>query len=848
MGKYPILDEITVPESVLEDWQLTADLLAQIAEVPAALVMRVHQREIEVLVASRSAGNIYHRGEMAPLDTGLYCEAVLGSRKELRVPNALKDPTWAHNPDLARGMLSYCGLPLTWPTGEVFGTLCILDAKEDACLEQTQHLMQRFRDSIQLSLVNLYAVSLTRRQRDEAQSAPRESDDRSQRDLDTTQTMIKSAETELEQYRDHLEQLVAPPRTRELASADPATGVEMVKLRKVEEELAAFNRNFEAFLDQTSDFIYFKDINSRFIFCSQTLAAVTGHRNWREMVGKHDREVFPPDTAKIYEEEETPVLSEGKPLLDKIDPYYDAAGRAGYVQTNKWPLFDARGKVVGIFGISRDITERLQVVAALQASEARLKEAQALAQLGSWEMSLTTNQLNWSDEIYRIFEIDPAQFASYERFIAAVHPDDRAAVNAAYQALVVNKTPYSIEHRLLLPDGRLKWVAQRGRTDDDASGKALRSRGTVQDISARMEAKEALRASQQRLGFHLEHMPIAAIEWSLDFTVTAWNPAATTIFGYSREEALGRKGSFILPPGEREAVDRTWTPLHAASSGRRSINENVCRDGTVIICEWFNTTLRDSEGRAVGMASLAQDITARRRLQDTLEHVLARTRRLSERLVAIQEEERRMIAHELHDEVGQGLTAAKIHLQAMERIARGHAAFPMENLREALAAVAHTLEQVRSLSLDMRPMQLDDLGLAVALGALLERNAAATGWVAHYDPAVGLDRIESGLALACYRVAQESLTNIMRHAAASEVWVRLVLRAGELELFVRDDGTGFDSAAVAGHGGAPSLGLLGMEERVRSRGGRIEIRSATGQGTQVSARFPLCRPAAEERQ
>lgn len=358
----------------------------------------------------------------------------------------------------------------------------------------------------------------------------------------------------------------------------------------------------------------------------------------------------------------------------------------------------------------------------------------------------------------------------------------------------------------------------------------------------------ALRESQQRLAFHLEHTPIAAIEWHPDFTVAVWNPAATAIFGYSREEALGRNGSFLLPPDERETMDRIWMPLQAGSSGRRSITKNVRRDGMVILCEWFNTTLRDSEGRVLGTASLAQDITARRRLQDALEHSLARTRLLSERLVAIQEEERRMIAHELHDEVGQGLTAAKIHLQAMERMARDHAAFPQENLREALAAVARTLEQVRSLSLDLRPMQLDDLGLTVSLGALLERDAAAAGWVAHYDPDVRPDRIETGLALACYRVAQESLTNIMRHAAASEVWVRLAQGADELELSIRDDGRGFDVAAVVGSGGASSLGLFGMEERVRSMGGAFEIRSARGQGTEVVARFPLRRPTAKERQ
>ena len=118
--------------------------------------------------------------------------------------------------------------------------------------------------------------------------------------------------------------------------------------------------------------LHFKDANSRFRFCSQTLATITGHADWREMLGKHDFEVFPPDTAKIYYEEELPIFAEGKPLLNKVDPYYDAQGKPGYVQTNKWPLFDDAGKVAGIFGISRDVTEIRRTEEALRLSHSLL--------------------------------------------------------------------------------------------------------------------------------------------------------------------------------------------------------------------------------------------------------------------------------------------------------------------------------------------------------------------------------------------------------------------------------------------------------------------------------------------
>jgi diguanylate cyclase (GGDEF)-like protein/PAS domain S-box-containing protein len=138
--------------------------------------------------------------------------------------------------------------------------------------------------------------------------------------------------------------------------------------RKAAVKLAEFNRDFEAFLDQTTDFVYFKNQESRFRFCSQTLAQITGFANWRDMVGKHDREVFPADTAAIYEAEERPLFTHGTPLLNKVDPFYNEKGQPGFVQTSKWPLFDSLGKVSGIFGISRDVTEAKRKEARLELS------------------------------------------------------------------------------------------------------------------------------------------------------------------------------------------------------------------------------------------------------------------------------------------------------------------------------------------------------------------------------------------------------------------------------------------------------------------------------------------------
>lgn len=151
-------------------------------------------------------------------------------------------------------------------------------------------------------------------------------------------------------------------------------------------------------------------------------------------------------------------------------------------------------------GIARDITERQHTQSELQRSESRLKEAQRLSLLGNWELDLRKDELVWSDEIYRIFEIDRLEFrASYEQFIQAIHPEDRDMVNKAYQESVNSKQPYQTVHRILLRDDRIKYVQERGETFYDESGKALRSIGTVQDITASKMSELALQRANRNL-------------------------------------------------------------------------------------------------------------------------------------------------------------------------------------------------------------------------------------------------------------------------------------------------------------------------------------------------------------
>ena len=150
------LTEIEPPDTFMSTCQKVVNLLAKSLHVPAALVMRIHADELEVFVSSQNGETPYQKGERVKMDTGVYCEKVISTHKELLVTNALMDPEWDRNPDIELGMIAYCGLPVYWPNGDIFGTICILDIKENKFSAHCRALLKQFRELIEVSLEIVY--------------------------------------------------------------------------------------------------------------------------------------------------------------------------------------------------------------------------------------------------------------------------------------------------------------------------------------------------------------------------------------------------------------------------------------------------------------------------------------------------------------------------------------------------------------------------------------------------------------------------------------------------------------------------------------------------------------------
>jgi signal transduction histidine kinase len=300
----------------------------------------------------------------------------------------------------------------------------------------------------------------------------------------------------------------------------------------------------------------------------------------------------------------------------------------------------------------------------------------------------------------------------------------------------------------------------------------------------------------------------------------AVNDAAVRLYGYSREEFLAMRAEAFLPRARAGSVFR-GVFRHPRKGG-----EPLDVDAVGHLVGW--------RGRPARLVVI-NDISERLRAQAAL-------RALSRRLLEIQEEERGRLARDLHDDIGQALTALKIQVESLRGVlGEGAQRERVANrVEECVDTIQSTLERVRQLSLSLRPPQLDDLGLAAALRSHLDRQARVAGLASYFDAAEAPHEVSPETETACFRVAQEAITNVLRHARARNLWVRLYDDAGRLALSVRDDGAGFDVRAVRG------LGLAGMEERTALVGGSLELRAAPGKGTVVLATFPLAPTETEQ--
>ncbi|MDB5810714.1 MAG: hypothetical protein JWN94_2836 [Betaproteobacteria bacterium] len=343
--------------------------------------------------------------------------------------------------------------------------------------------------------------------------------------------------------------------------------------------------------------------------------------------------------------------------------------------------------------------------------------------------------------------------------------------------------------------------------------------------------------SDARMAAMVESSDDAIITKDLNGVISGWNAGAQRLFGYTADEMIGRSIAQLIPPARSDEKELILSRIRRGERIEHFETVRVAKDGRLVDVVITTVPLHNEAGEIVGASKVGRDITERKRTEEDVRNYSSRLLALSRKLLQVQEDERSRLARDLHDQVGQALTALKINLQV---IGRQPAAKPVASkIGECVQIADDAIQQVRTLVFDLRPPQLDELDLPVALRSHAERLLAPAGVTLHFEgPAVPPPALKT-LDIVCFRIMQEALTNVLRHARARNVWIELAVEAHSLILTVRDDGIGFDLATahrLALHG--DSVGLLSMEERAALADGRIEFITVAGKGTTVRAIFP----------
>lgn len=511
------------------------------------------------------------------------------------------------------------------------------------------------------------------------------------------------------------------------------------------------------------------------------------------------------------------------------------------------------------------VVERERWAKALQERTDQLTQAQRVARLGSWEWNVRSGKVTWSEEMYRIIGVDPGDFEpDFEAGLSFLHPDDRDRVLQTLREEAMGEhRPYELFYRIVRPDGAVRHIHSHSHPQVDESGELVRLVGTWQDVTELKRAEETNRALltlSHRLNatLDLDEVLETLVAEAIRLTDAQGGCTGLNVGGEFVMDTYYYNGkSYALPrrwpPGRgipgwvlahRETYvtadapnDPVGTPDMIQRFGLRSILAAPVIDSQGHVLAFFEVADKRSKAgfdeedrtRLVGLSQIAAIAVKNAQLYE-------RQRLLSRQIVNAQEEERQRLSRELHDSIGQLLTALGIQLDMLGN--RPEAEAIAGDLREAAALTHQIHDEIRTISHALRPPTLELTGLNDTLRALSSDFARRTGLEIAYE-GTELPRLPDGPSITFYRFLQETLANIARHAQAKHVDVILRYEQGELSLTVRDDGVGFNMGSQLASGVSHGVGLLGLRERFELLDGKLELDSRPGAGTEVTGRCRL---------
>ena len=503
-----------------------------------------------------------------------------------------------------------------------------------------------------------------------------------------------------------------------------------------------------------------------------------------------------------------------------------------WVDTVITPVRDQEGRIYQYLSVRNLITlqkeneeKLIQMQEAYRKREQQLKDAQEVANTGSWYLDIPANKLEWSEQTYRIFELPIGIPMNFELFMEKVWPEDRAGLEAKWKAAMKTGS-YAYEHRIQTNSG-LKWVNEKARIEFGPSAEPIAAVGTVIDITDNKRTAQALLDSETLYRNLFNHSPFAiGIMDKETMGFLEVNNTATQVYGYTKEEFRKLTAFDIRVPEEQEKLrDTVQKGLYTKDL---SVRPHKRKDGSIILVEPTITEI-NYKGKAAYLISIV-DVTERERMENEISRIRTnRQKEIGRAALKAQEESRAETGRELHDNINQLLVGSTLYL----RNVKGASGKDNQHIETARQIITNAIEEIRKLSSAFVPPSLNELSLKDAIGLFTNRFKLQNTRL-DLDIQIDENKLEQGLKINVYRIIQEQFNNITRHAAAGNVKIALLQTDDMLTLEIRDDGKGFDPQQKK-----QGIGLTNILHRADVYNGKLEIDSSPGQGCRLQVSFPL---------
>jgi len=619
-------------------------------------------------------------------------------------------------------------------------------------------------------------------------------------------------------------------------SKDISFSLEFLETETQREKIRAeleYNSNL---LSNVNDAIIATDRNLRIIYWNEAAEQIYGIRR-DEAIGKTTRDVLHSQYIDLSRDEILKKLSiDGKYSTKAIQ--YHKSGKKLYIDAKGFAVKDKSGNIIGYASINRDITSDYEKEIQIRESEEKFRalaestpaaifiyQGEYFTYLNPAAENLTGYKLN---EIYGM------------KFFELVHPDDREMVRErGIKRQLGEEVDNRYVFKILTKDGQTKWV-DFGAEIIEYKGRPA-GIGTAYDITDRIKFEEELKASEEKYRLLVENQTDLVVKVDLEGRFLFVSESYCKTFGKSQEELLNNKFLPLVHPDDREStmkeMEKLYSHPYSCYIEQRALTVNGWR--------WFNwadAMVFDENGNPTAIIGVGRDITekklaeiALKESQQELKKSEEMLRSLTKKLEEIREEERSRIAMELHDELGQVLTAIKIDLNSLIKKPPYKKEIP-QKIAPLISLVEDTINSVRRISSELRPVIIDRLGLIPAIEWQIDeiRKRLNIKFFTNFPEEVS--RLDKQIEITIFRTFQEMMTNIARHSKATEVFISISQDNEKFMMIVKDNGVGFTPESISNKKG---LGLVGMKERVKSVGGVMEINSVLSSGTEIKIFIPL---------